>query len=521
MKKRILSILSFLPLIAFSQGIINNGASIVLSGISPQIYIDGGANGNYLSQANGAIVELCPLATPGTITLGGNWINNAGNIGFTNYGTTVNFNGANQTIGGTSFTHFTNVNLLGSGNKTLNIQTRVGGLNTGVLSLGSRPLILNGYDLWVFNPNPGGITYTTGYIESETNAAINPSFVKWFMGTTTGAHVYPFGVAGTQIPFTFNKTTAGSATIDVSTRATAGSNNVPWAGASNVAAVSGMMAMGPPFYADASIPSVIDRWWDITASAAVTANLIFSYRGSENTTTAAPLGTFGAQHWDGSQWEPPVGSGAGVTVGVGTVSVTGASTFSPWVLSSSILPLPIELLSFTGECSNNKIVLKWATASEVNNNYFTIEKSNDGINYYEITTINGAGNSNQTINYSYTDNTQNIGTVYYRLKQTDYNGQSKTFKTISILSCGTENNISINAYSNNMGGVVVLIDEQTSKQYTITLFDALGKLLKAESIYAQKGYNNHVIDVNNLSVGIYFISIESADNKYVQKLYIR
>lgn len=521
MKKHILSILYFVPLIAFSQGIVNNGASIVFSGISPQIYIDGGANGNYLSQANGTIVELCPLATPGTMTLSGNWINNAGNIGFTNYGTTVNFNGANQSIGGSSFTHFTNVNLLGSGNKTLNIQTRVGGLNTGILSLGSRPLILNGYDLWVFNPNPGGITYTTGYIESETNAAVNPSFVKWFMGTTTGAHIYPFGVAGTQIPFTFNKTTVGSATIDVSTRATAGSNNVPWAGASNVAAVAGMQAMGPPFYADASIPSVIDRWWDITASAAVTANLIFSYRGIENTTTAAPLGTFGAQHWDGSQWEPPVGSGAGVTAGVGTVSVTGASTFSPWVLSSSILPLPIELIGFTGECSNNKVVLKWATASEVNNNYFTIEKSNDGIVYYEIATINGAGNSTHTINYSYTDNAQNTGVVYYRLKQTDYNGACKTFKTISVAPCENLSGTVVNAYSNNYGGVVVLIDEKNATNYNLKIFDAVGKLIKNESIYAQIGSNSSIMDVSSLSSGVYFISVESASTRYTQKFIVR
>ncbi len=519
MKKLFFLIVTF-PLVAFSQGIINNGAYIVITNTS-NIYING-ATGNYTSQSGGLISNA---SAGGTITLIGNWTNNAANVAFNNDGSTVNFSGANQTIGGSNSSTFFNVNLLGSGTKTLNINTTVGGISTltGVLSVGARILDLNSRILTITNPAGGGITYGAGYILSETNVAVNPSIIQWNMSTNTGAHIYPFGVAGTQVPFTFNKTTAGASNISVSTRATATNTNTPWAGASNVAAVAGMMAMGPPVDPDASPESVIDRWWDITASAAVTANLIFSYRGSENTTTIAPTGLFGAQHWDGTTWEPPVGSGTGVTAGVGTVSVTGASTFSPWVLSSLSLPLPIELIEFTGKCENKNIVLKWSTATETNNNYFTIEKSVDGATFYEIATINGAagGNSTQVINYSYTDNSQNTGIVYYRLKQTDYDGQSKTFKTISVSSCGNTGDVTINAYSNNNGGVVVLIDEKNINPYSIKLFDAVGKLLKSESIYAQKGMNNYLIDVTNLSVGIYFISIENIDNRYNQKLYIR
>ncbi len=518
--KKVIHFLFSLPLFCFSQGLINNGAYIVLTNTS-NIYIDG-ATGNYTNQSGGLISNS---SAGGTITLLGNWTNNAANVAFNNDGSTVIFSGANQSIGGTNSSTFFNVNLLGSGTKTLNVNTTVGGISTltGVLSVGARILDLNSRTLTITNPAAGGITYGAGYIQSETNAAVNPSIIQWNMGTSTGAHVYPFGVVstGNQIPFTFNKTTAGSANISVSTRSTAANTNLPWPGASNVAAVTSMMAMGPPFYTDASIPSAIDRWWDITASAAVTANLIFSYRGVENTTTAAPLGTFGAQHWNGASWDAPVGTGGGVTAGVGTVSVTGASTFSPWVLSSSILPLPIELIYFKGACSNNKILLEWATASETSNDYFTIEKSNDGVIYYEIATINGAGNSTQTISYSYTDNSVNNNLVYYRLKQTDYNGHSKTFNTISLSPCGDLNEISVGAYSNNNGGVVVFVDEKSAKQYQIVLFDALGKKLKQESIYSQVGKSSYILDVNDLSVGVYFISIENVDNRFVQKLYIR
>lgn len=187
----------------------------------------------------------------------------------------------------------------------------------------------------VDQPNPLGIIRPGGgHIVSEGQY----NYVKWDAGTSTGSYVFPFGLAGgnpaNYIPFTFNKTTASSSDISVSTW-TSNSANVPWANTSNVPAVSNMNITGTT---DLSVPAVIDRWWDIQAPAPVTADLTFSYFGTENTTTG-PTDPFKAQHWNGASWDPRVGPGnAGVTTGVGTVGpVMAQSTFSPWILSRATL----------------------------------------------------------------------------------------------------------------------------------------------------------------------------------------
>ncbi|MBL7884370.1 MAG: T9SS type A sorting domain-containing protein [Bacteroidia bacterium] len=515
MKKYLLLFL-LIPLISFSQGLINNGAYIVMTNTS-NIYIDG-ATGSYTNQSGGLISNA---TTGGIITLFGNWTNNAANVAFNNDGTTVNFSGANQTIGGTNSTTFFNVNLLGSGTKTLNVNTRVGGIATltGVLSVGARILDLNSRTLTISNPAAGGITYGAGYILSETNAAANPSIVTWNMGTNTGAHVYPFGVAGIQIPFTFNKTTAGASNISVSTRATAANTNLPWAGASNVAAVNSMQALGPPYYADASIPSVVDRWWDITSSAAVTANLIFSYRGVENTTTAAPTGLLAAQHWNGTNWDPPVGSGTGVLAGVGTVSVTGASTFSPWVISTLILPLPIELMSFAGECLDDKTLLKWTTASETNNSFFTIEKSVDATNFIEIGTVTSLatnGNSNQVLNYSFEDNNSYNSLTYYRLKQTDLNGTYKTFNIVPVDAC-SKNNETVDIYNNGSNQLTIVVNATMDSNYKVDLYNSLGQIVYSQQLFAVEGFNKVELMIPEISNGVYFVSLNNGLSKVVSK----
>lgn len=95
--------------------------------------------------------------------------------------------------------------------------------------------------------------------------------------------------------------------------------------------------------------------------------------------------------------------------------------------------LPIELLSFTGEKINeNTNLLKWSTASESNNNFFTLERSNDIQNWELVEIVKGAGNSNFQLNYEVIDKNPNADLNYYRLTQTDYDGNSVTFPILVI-----------------------------------------------------------------------------------------
>ncbi len=96
--------------------------------------------------------------------------------------------------------------------------------------------------------------------------------------------------------------------------------------------------------------------------------------------------------------------------------------------------LPIELIEFTANyrATEKDVLIKWVTSSEVNNDYFTVEKSIDAQNFEELTIVQGAGNSNQVLNYSTLDEKPYNGISYYRLKQTDFNGQFKYSNIVSV-----------------------------------------------------------------------------------------
>ena len=104
--------------------------------------------------------------------------------------------------------------------------------------------------------------------------------------------------------------------------------------------------------------------------------------------------------------------------------------FCPYYAEGTVLP--IELLSFTGEAISNKNILNWKTATETNNNHFSIERSIDGISYNNLINVNGSDNSTVTKSYSYTDASFTNSVNYYRLKQVDNNGAFKYFSIIAI-----------------------------------------------------------------------------------------
>lgn len=519
MRRLFLYPFAFSAILCGAQGIVNNGAQITLSGAA-RIYIDGNGSADYLSQSGGIIN---PSAT-GIITLEGDWTNNSANTGFGSDNGTVIMNGANQTINGSSSTTFYNLTLQGSGTKTQNLNTSVGGVTTtnGVLSVGNVIYDLNSFVMTMRNPAGTGITYGTGYILSETNAAVNPSILRWNMGTNTGSHIFPFGVAGTQIPFTFNKTTATSSNIDVSTRATSPSNNTPWAGASNVGAVTSFFCPNNGMTGNnCAINSVIDRWWDITPSAAVTGNITFSYRGSENTLTSPyNVGNIGAQWWDGTYWNlnnATTGSAAAVVAGVGAVTANGLTQFCPYVLSSVAVPLPIELVDFSASCLNDKqVVLNWSTATEKNGAFFAIMNSYDGVSFKQIATVTSRGNSTSLNKYSYAIDDKKAYGNYFRLKMVDTDLTARDSKTEFVSSECNINTGTPTIFYAQQTGIVIGATSESESIYTLNIFDAAGKLIRVNSLPIKRGYNSFTIDPE-LSTGVYVVTLVNNNNLVIAK----
>ncbi|MBL4667968.1 MAG: T9SS type A sorting domain-containing protein [Flavobacteriales bacterium] len=169
------------------------------------------------------------------------------------------------------------------------------------------------------------------------------------------------------------------------------------------------------------------------------------------------------------------------------------------------IPLPVELLSFTGINKNNYNLLEWITASEINNDYFTLYRSEDAFHWQEITEINGSGNSNSTRHYSYKDyfnnSTSSSKTLYYQLKQTDFNGQIEYSNIVVISIDNIDSKITI--YPNPTKNILFIRLVNNQENTTLTLYDAQGKLLQQKTLV--EGEN--AIDINKYPKGLYFIKI--------------
>jgi hypothetical protein len=175
--------------------------------------------------------------------------------------------------------------------------------------------------------------------------------------------------------------------------------------------------------------------------------------------------------------------------------------------------LPVELLYFNGNCKNNKIYLTWSTASETNNDYFTIERSIDSETWNNITQTKGSGNSNTQLYYNYSDDAIE---GYYRLKQTDLNGQSKLYNPIYV-KCDNKYKYA-NFYPNPTDGTLNIDTRNIDCKFAnIKLIGILGQCVKNFDI---KITDKNIIDVSDLK-GIYYITFECNDFIITKKIIIQ
>ena len=184
--------------------------------------------------------------------------------------------------------------------------------------------------------------------------------------------------------------------------------------------------------------------------------------------------------------------------------------------------LPVELFSFLATCDNQEIELNWTTASERNNDYFTIERSTDGKNFENIGTVKGTGNSSTAQNYSFIDTDPIAATSYYRLKQTDYNGQSETFSPVSV-SCAEHSGFFMNVSPNPVsdGHIYVTIHGAKNEKVLVVLTNILGRELYSKMLIEDVDSSLFSIDMqNNLSSGIYFVTASNKDKFISKKLIV-
>jgi hypothetical protein len=149
--------------------------------------------------------------------------------------------------------------------------------------------------------------------------------------------------------------------------------------------------------------------------------------------------------------------------------------------------LPVELIDFRCTKEKNGISVNWSTASEINNDYFKLEKSYDGNNYEFLAQINGNGNSTNIINYSLLDKNPKNGINYYKLTQVDFDGTSKTYDPIAIDWNQKLFEISL---ENNNGNVIFTINSpNNNEEMEMIVYDLLGQIIDKQNLKLIGGIN--------------------------------
>ncbi len=183
--------------------------------------------------------------------------------------------------------------------------------------------------------------------------------------------------------------------------------------------------------------------------------------------------------------------------------------------------LPVELVDFKANYipEIEAVDIYWNTLSEINNDYFTLEKSYDGVQFQEVTKIDGAGTTLKENMYFVNDKENQIGVIYYRVKQTDYNGDTKYSRIVST-TIAPELLDEVYVYPNpTTGNASITFNSQVEEKGTLSILNAKGDVIEKREIQLIKGAdNNFVIPTAKYENGIYMIVVNTPSKTLTGKI---
>jgi hypothetical protein len=451
--------------------------------------------GSFIIGAAGTISNDGDMYVKGDLTNNGTYTTATGKVTFWGSDAAL-INGTNS-----STIHTAVIN--NTGGVTLGINTTV----SNNLDLVAGRLDLNSRTLTISNAATSGISYTAGYILSEDTD--NSSKVQWNISNTTGSHIIPFGTAsGTLIPLTLNLTAGNIGNVTTSTFPVA-TNNLPLPSTPTV------VTNVNDWRGNDNSANVVDRFWQIDRSGADgTLSITFTYTDAEVPANGESI--LLAQRYNNSsnRWDAPVGSQTANTA-TNTVTAPGITTYGPYTLALHTGTLPVELVSFTAKLNSSKEVdLYWVTASEKDNDFFTIERSQDGKTFSDLAYIKTQGNLTTLQKYHHTDKNPLPGTSYYRLRQTDIDGTNEAFNIVSVNIDESKNDkLNVRVWPNPYSvGFTAEFNSEKEIDATANIFDAKGVLVHQESLRIEEGINTYRFENSgNMVKGMFTFSIISKE----------
>jgi hypothetical protein len=259
------------------------------------------------------------------------------------------------------------------------------------------------------------------------------------------------------------------------------------------------------------------EYWILDRSG--TENAVVSLSWSTYSCGVSSLPDLAVARWNGTQWKDHGNGGTSGTTSAGVIaSATAITSFSPFTLASIVAgvnPLPVTLTHFSAETRNKQVQLRWNTATEKNNDHFSIERSADAQTFFSIAEVAGQGTTSSPTEYEYTDKEPLPGYSYYRLKQQDYDGAFE-YSTIRSVFFDNANIEIINIAQDEAGLNVVISCEE--EEIVLELYDMKGALLARQS--------NTCVSVIRMSVqemkqGIYLLKATAGNACISKKIMIR
>lgn len=268
----------------------------------------------------------------------------------------------------------------------------------------------------------------------------------------------------------------------------------------------------------------ISRFWTIAANDITSPQYSASYVYVDADVTGTEANMIG------TLYRTPPGEGfqdwaviGVVNAGTNTVSISNGDAFGDlYAMDNTVNRLPIVLISFVAKVTKSTVVLEWVTASEANNDFYTVERSLDGRNFYPMLTLGGAGDSEELLNYKATDKSPLFGRSFYRLKQTDFNGQFEYSEIRSVFYRGHSEALDISIYPNPINANAVLKVKIPSVFLThylrLQLVDQFGRSV---NVKYQLGEEGIYMQTTNLKAGLYIVHVTDGISQAKKKVIVR
>jgi hypothetical protein len=396
----------------------------------------------------------------------------------------------------------------------------------------------------------------------QTTAAGTDAFIVKFNSTGTRQWGTYYGGSGLDYGYGITTDVAGNILITGQTGASAGisssGTHQTTYGGGNDAFIAKFSSAGSRVWAtyyggsgydwgnsistDANDNVFITGWTASTSAIATSGAYQTSFGGGTYDVFVLKLNSSGARQWGSYYGGSGSERGWGTSIDKnGNLLVTGETSSSSGIATTSSYQdtygggssdafvtsftnngsLPVHLISFNVSALKDKevtkVLCKWQTASEINNEYFSVQRSKDGEHFEEIGQIQGAGNTISIVSYDFTDQTPGKGILYYRLKQTDFDGRSSLSETKVIdLSYTLSLPVSL-VYADNIP--TLKFSSIGNQRFTTELFSFRGASVWASSNLTAEGDNSFTLP-RNVSRGLYLLRTQFAGQDQYFKVWI-